>query len=58
MKLRAIFEKIRLALMRLRLGRQKNALHYMSNGEALPKPYSKEEEEEKIELLLGGKRSV
>lgn len=33
-------------------------LHYLSNGEALPQPYSKEEEQRKIELLLSGKNEA
>ena len=58
--IRNFFNKIKSAidLFLLKRRAKKNALHYMSNGEALPKPYSKEEEEQKIELLLGGERSV
>ncbi len=33
-------------------------LNYMGNGDVLPKPYTKEEEEEKIEMLLNGKEDV
>ena len=34
------------------------SIHYMNSGESLPKPYTREEEEEKITLLLSGEQSV
>lgn len=37
---------------------KKAGLYYMGNGEVLPKPYTKEEEEEKINLLLSGEEKV
>ena len=37
---------------------KKEGLYYMGNGEVLPKPYTKEEEEEKINLLLSGEEKV
>ena len=33
-------------------------LNYLASGESLPKPYTKEEEQQKIELLLSGKNEV
>ena len=40
------------------LGEKKSGLYYMGNGEVLPKPYTKEEEDEKINLLLNGEEKV
>ena len=34
------------------------SIHYMNSGESLPQPYTREEEEEKIILLLNGEQSV
>ena len=33
-------------------------LHYMNGGDSLPQPFSREEEEEKIALLLNGEESI
>ena len=37
---------------------KKYFLHYMASGESLPKPFTREEEEEKISLLLQGKAGI
>lgn len=34
------------------------SIHYMNSGESLPQPYTREEEEEKIVLLLKGEQGV
>lgn len=58
-----MLKKIKLFIKRIfACFKQKNknlkALNYMGNGDVLPKPYTKEEEEEKIEMLLKGKEDV
>lgn len=53
-----IIEKIRRAFLRVFGKKKGGAVFYMSNGEALPKPFTKEEEEEKIDRYLNGDESV
>lgn len=58
-----MLKKIKLFIKRIfACFKQKNKniemLNYMGNGDVLPKPYTKEEEEEKIEMLLNGKEDV
>lgn len=58
-----MLKKIKLFIKRIfSCFKQKNKnikmLNYMGNGDVLPKPYTKEEEEEKIEMLLNGKEDV
>lgn len=36
----------------------KNFIHYMASGESLPQPFTREEEEEKIKLLLKGESGI
>lgn len=58
--IKTFFNKIKSVLKRL-FGRKKEScgyLNYLASGESLPKPYTKEEEQQKIELLLSGRNEV
>lgn len=37
---------------------EKNTIFYMASGESLPRPFTREEEEEKITLLLSGREEI
>ena len=56
----AFFKKLFKAIKGLFKTRTLNggSVHYMNSGESLPQPYTREEEEEKISLLLNGEQSV
>ncbi len=56
----AFFKKLFKAIKWLFKTRNLNggSVHYMNSGEILPQPYTREEEEEKISLLLNGEQSV
>lgn len=56
----AFFKKLFKAIKWLFKTRNLNggSVHYMNSGESLPQPYTREEEEEKIILLLNGEQSV
>ncbi len=60
LKIKNLFGRFRdfLRSLKFRKNKEKNSggyLHYLANGESLPRPYTKEEEQQKIELLLSGK---
>ena len=58
-----MLKKLKLLIAKIKdfflLKRQsKNYIHYMASGESLPQPFSREEEEEKIALLLRGENGA
>lgn len=57
-KIKNFIEKIKADILNARLNRDGGFLNYLASGESLPKPYTKEEEQQKIELLLSGKNEV
>ncbi len=63
LKVGNLFKRFRKFLRSLKFRKKDNAknggyLHYLANGESLPQPYTKEEERQKIELLLSGKNEA
>lgn len=57
-KIKNFIEEIKADILNARLNRDGGFLNYLASGESLPKPYTKEEEQQKIELLLSGKNEV
>lgn len=59
-RIKNFFNKIKSVFKRLFGEKKENCgyLNYLASGESLPKPYTKEEEQQKIELLLSGKNEV
>lgn len=55
-KIKSIVKKIKEYFIAKRESEQ--YVHYMASGESLPKPYTREEEEEKILLLLKGENGI
>ena len=59
MKIIEFFKKLAAKLKeKLGFASKNNYINYLSNGESLPKPYTKEEEQQKIEMLLSGEEEV
>ena len=52
------FKKIFFAFISLFKKKNKGYVHYVNGSESLPQPFTREEEEEKINLLLSGEENV
>lgn len=52
------FKKIFFAFISLFKKKNKDYVHYVNGSESLPQPFTREEEEEKISLLLSGEENV
>lgn len=52
------FKKIFFAFISLFKKKNKDYVHYVNGSESLPQPFTREEEEEKINLLLSGEENV